>query len=420
MKEDKMKNLDLSIIHATIGDDAFYANEIHEKTGNLVFDPGFMSTASCKSKITYIDGDNGILMHRGYKIEDLATFSNFEEVAYIVLYGEIPSKERLEQFSKELNINDYSMDRSYIHIISSFSSTSHPMPMIMSCLSALAAFMHGKDISKEEKIKIMIHHMFRVVSMVVRFKISSGNIGSVSSDENMSFAQNFISSAISASLAKDENIYMALDKILLLHIDHEQNASTSTLRMVSSTQCDLFGSVVSAMGALWGPLHGGANEKVVAMLEEIGDESNIPAYIEAVKKKDKVLMGFGHRIYKNYDPRAGVMKNYSDKILDGLNVRNKLLSIAKKIEDTALSDDYFKERKLFPNVDFYSGVIYKALGLPIDVFTPMFALARVVGWSAQWFEQTNDGTKIWRPRQIYNGFNKRDFTIDKKQIDGNH
>ena len=383
----------------------------------FTYDPGFMSTASCESKITYIDGDKGILRYRGYPIEELAAKSNFAEVEYLLLYGELPNKTQLEKFHN--SINHHTLVHEQLQFLyRGFPRKAHPMAIMVGAVASLSAFYHDStDISdphyRDEACIRMIAKMPTLAAFAYKYSIGQPFIYPQNS---LSIAGNFLRMMFAVPCEEykiNPVIEKALDRIFILHADHEQNASTSTVRLAGSTGANPYACIASGITSLWGPAHGGANEAVIKMLEEIGHKKNIPTYIKKAKDpKDSFrLMGFGHRVYKNYDPRAKVLKESCKEVLAELNIKNDpLLEVAMELEKIALEDDYFINRKLYPNVDFYSGIIYKALNIPVQMFTVLFAIARTVGWVAQWKEMIEDSdTKIGRPRQIYIGYNKRKY-----------
>jgi citrate synthase len=411
------------VLKGTLGPDVIDVRKLYGQTGMFTYDPGFTSTASCSSKITFIDGDEGILLHRGYSIEDLAKNSSFLETAYLILNGELPTKGEMDKFVK--GVTYHTMIHEQIQFLfRGFRRDAHPMAVMIGVVGALSAFYY-EDLDTDDPFHRMIA-TYRLIAKIptiaaMCYKYSMGQ-PFVYPRNDLDYAGNFLhmmfavpceAYQVSPVLAK------ALDRIFILHADHEQNASTSTVRLVGSTGASPYAAVAAGIAALWGPAHGGANEAVVKMLEEIGSPDKIPDYIRKVKDKDSGvrLMGFGHRVYKNYDPRAGVLKESADEVLDVLGQKNNpKLAIAKELERIALSDEYFAQRKLFPNVDFYSGIILEAMGIPTTMFTAIFALARTVGWMAQWNEMITDPEqKIGRPRQLYTGAPRRGYVpIDQR------
>ena len=403
--------IDLPIVEARLGESGIDISRLYRDIGFFAYDPGFLSTASCTSKITYIDGEKGILIHRGYKIEDLAQNSDFISVAHLLLYGKLPNDSEKNVFQSAICEKMF-VDNEVKKVVKSFDRKSHPMAIMMAAISVLAAkygdSYSAYDVKKIDECSIDLiakvaaigGYVFRYISDLEEIEIS----------DTGSFISRFISFVFTGTQHQDnlETIQKAFDKILILHADHEQNASTSSVRLTASTDVNLYAAVVSGFVALWGPLHGGANEAVINMLHEIGSSANIDKFIARAKDKNDTfkLMGFGHRIYKNYDPRATVLKSSCDEILNSLaaNEETEILKIAKELEKTALNDEYFKSRKLFPNVDFYSGIIYQAMDFPSTFFTVIFGIARTAGWVSQVRESMLDSEKkISRPRQIYQG-----------------
>lgn len=409
---------ELPIIKATKGEDAVDVSSLLKQTHLFTYDAGFLSTASCKSSITYIDGDKGILLHRGYKIADLAEKVSFSSLFYALLFGELPKEKEFKDFEKRI-LEKMVVEEEVKKIILTFKPSSHPMAIMMAAISMLSA-KYGANYSpyKEEAIiETAIDTLAKVCATgayVYRFVLGLAEVD-LKVDLSKSFEQNLSNFMFKGTEAEKyiDVVANTINKILILHADHEQNASTSSVRLVASTDVNIYASVVAGFAALWGPLHGGANEAVINMLKEIGDVKNIPLYVEKAKDKNSNfrLMGFGHRVYKNYDPRASVLKSSCDTVLEKLHSnQNNILSIAKELEKIALSDSYFKERKLFPNVDFYSGIIYKALGMPSSFFTVIFGMGRTAGWVAQVKEaMADEAKKISRPRQVYVGNTERTF-----------
>jgi citrate synthase len=413
--------IDLPIYSGTLGPDVVDVGSLTGQ-GLFTYDPGFVSTAACESQITYIDGGKGVLLHRGYPIEQLAEHSDYLETCYLLLYGELPSEEEKELFVR--TVTSHTMVHEQLaHFFNGFRRDSHPMAIMCGVVGALSAFYHDSlDISDERSREIaafrLIAKMPTIAAMSYKFSIGQPFMYP---DNSMSYAENFLhmmfgvpceKSNVSPVLAK------AMDRIFLLHADHEQNASTSTVRLAGSSGANPFACIAAGIAALWGPSHGGANEAVLDMLEEIGDVSRIDEFVARAKDKEDPfrLMGFGHRVYKNFDPRAKVMKEAADDVLAELGLEeDPLLAIAKRLEEIALEDEYFIERKLYPNVDFYSGIILKAIGIPTSMFTVIFAVGRTVGWIAHWHEMISGSYRIGRPRQLYTGHTQRDYTeIDKR------
>jgi len=388
--------------------------DLRSRTGLITLDPGFKNTGSCFSDITYLDGEKGILRYRGYSIDDLAKKASFLEVAYLLIWGELPNEKELSNISAEIKKSS-SIDKDLEHILKSFPSKAHPMGILCSLTSALIAFNPSSvDVSSKEKMfraTIELMAKFPILVSWVHRKINGLPMNT--SDNKLSYTENLAQMMFKSSsdnYKPDPIIINALDKLLILHADHEQNCSTSTVRIVGSSHAGLYASISAGISALWGPLHGGANQAVIEMLEKIKvDGGDTKKYM--AKAKDKTdpfrLMGFGHRVYKNFDPRAKIIKKTADEVLTKLGINDPVLDIAKGLEEEALNDPYFIERKLYPNVDFYSGIIYRALGIPTEMFTVMFALGRVPGWIAQWKEMRINKEPIGRPRQIYKGYTSR-------------
>jgi citrate synthase len=409
------KTYELPILGSKLGPAAIDVTSLYGQTGYFTYDPGFMSTASCESDITFIDGDEGILLYRGYAIADLAEKSDFMEVCYLLLNGELPNKAEKENFVQQI-LHHTMVDEQIKQVYNSFPRHSHPMAIMVSAVGGLSAFYHEKldirDKSHREKAAIrIIAKMATLSAMTYKYLVGQPY---VYPDNGLDYCSNFLRMmfAVPAENYKvDPVIADAVNKLFILHADHEQNASTSTVRLAGSSGANPYAVISAGITSLWGPAHGGANEAVLKMLEEIGNPERIPMFIAKAKDKNDTfrLMGFGHRVYKNYDPRATVLKKACHDVLKKLNVQNdNLLNIAMELERIALSDEYFVERKLYPNVDFYSGIIYRALGIPTEMFTVMFALGRSPGWIAQWKEMIEDPKqKIGRPRQLYIGHQDR-------------
>ncbi len=420
----KVDSVSCEIKKATVGQDVIEVKNLYKNTGMFTYDPGFMSTASCESRITYIDGDAGILTYRGYNIEELTEKSSFLEVSYLLLEGNLPKKAELDEFTSQIQYHSIVHEQLQF-LYRGFARRSHPMATMMGATASLSAFyhdehhdMHNSEFRDEAIIKL-IAKMPTLAAMAYKYLVGEPF---VYPEEHYNFSENFLHMLFHVPGRKyvvNPVIARAIDKILILHADHEQNASTSSVRLTGSTGTNLFAAVTSGIAALWGPAHGGANEEVITMLKQIGTKENIPEYIKRAKDKNDPfrLMGFGHRVYKNYDPRAKVLKRYCDEVFEELGIkRDPLLEIARELETIALNDDYFQERKLFPNVDFYSGIIYKAIGIPTELFTVLFAVARSVGWAAQWKEMLEDPEfRIGRPRQLYAGHVDRKYVnVDKR------
>lgn len=409
--------VDLPILQGTLGPSVLDIRQLYKETECFTYDPGYSSTASCESKITFIDGDKGILLHRGYPIEELAEKSSFLEVAYLLMEGELPSEKELKDFVH--NITSHTMVHEQLrNFYSGFRRDAHPMAILLGIVGALSAFYHDSlDIHDPQQRMIASHRLIAkmptIAAMAYKYAIGQPF---VYPQNHLGYAENFLYMMFSTPTAPykvNPTVANALDKILILHADHEQNASTSTVRLAGSSGANPFACIAAGIACLWGPAHGGANEAVLAMLTEIGHKDRIPEFIKRAKDKDDPfrLMGFGHRVYKHYDPRAAVLKQTSDAVLQELGYKNEpLLDLAKELEHIALNDPYFIEKKLYPNVDFYSGIIFKAMGIPSSMFTVLFAVARTVGWIAQWMEMIEDSSqKIGRPRQLYTGHTLRHY-----------
>ncbi|MEH0058242.1 citrate synthase [Auritidibacter ignavus] len=410
-------NLELNLEKATVGNNGINIAPLLKETGTVTYDPGFMNTANTRSEITYIDGDNGILRYRGYPIEELAKHSSFLEVSYLLIYGELPSASQLQAWDD--NIRRHTMLHEDIKdFFSGFPRDAHPMAVLSSAVSALSTFYADSlDPFDEEQVHISTIRLMSKVPVIASYAYKKA-IGQpmLYPDNSLNYVENFLRLCFGVPAEPyelDHDMTDALDMLLILHADHEQNCSTSTVRLVGSANANIFASVSAGINALFGPLHGGANEAVLNMLREIQASGATPEqFMEKVKnKEDGVrLMGFGHRVYKNYDPRARIVKSTAEKILSKLGGNDELLDIAMRLEEKALADDYFIERKLYPNVDFYTGLIYKAMGFPERMFTVLFALGRLPGWIAQWREMMQDPVKrIGRPRQIYVGEDERHY-----------
>ena len=408
------QTFDFPLVEGTENEKGIDIKTLRAATGLITYDPGFKNTGSCKSGVTFLDGEEGVLRYRGYSIEDLCEKSSFIDVAFLLLFGELPTKEEQELFNKEIK-NDSLVDEDLKVILKSFPKSSHPMGVLSSLTSALIAFNPSSvDVDSEADMReaiIMLMAKFPILASWTHRKIKGLplNYANIS----LSYVEN-----ITQMMFKRPNqeyipspvVVNALNKLLILHADHEQNCSTSTVRVVGSSHAGLFASVSAGISALWGPLHGGANQAVIEMLEAIqkdgGDTKKFMA--KAKDKNDPFrLMGFGHRVYKNFDPRARIIKKAADEVLSEMGINDPILDIAKGLEQEALSDPYFIDRKLYPNVDFYSGIIYRALGIPTEMFTVMFALGRLPGWIAQWLEMRKNNEPIGRPRQIYTGHTHR-------------
>lgn len=418
------KNLTFPIYEPTEGQSVIDITKLYGETGMFTYDPGFMSTASCESKITFIDGDQGILRYRGYDIATLADKSDFLEVSYLLLNGELPNAAEKKEFVTR--ITNHTMVHEQLHFLfRGFPRASHPMAVMAGAAASLAAFYHDSlDVNDPKQREISAYRLIAKMPTLaaMSYKYSVGQ-PFIYPQNDLSFSENFLHMMFSTPCEKykvNPVLARAMDKILLLHADHEQNASTSTVRLAGSSGANPFACMSAGIASLWGPAHGGANEAVINMLREIGDVSKIPDFIAKVKDKNSgiKLMGFGHRVYKNYDPRATVLRETCKEVLAELGQINEpLLKIAVELEKIALSDPYFIDRKLYPNVDFYSGIIYRAMGIPSKMFTVLFAVARTAGWIAQWKEMMEDPKfKIGRPRQLFTGSAPRQFvTVDKRK-----
>lgn len=416
------KPLELPMREGTLGPDVIDIGPLASQ-GVFTFDPGFRSTAACESKITFIDGDKGILLYRGYPIEQLADNSDFLEVCYLLLYGELPTLPQKERFVAKVNSHTL-VHEQLIRFFSGFRRDAHPMAIMCGVVGALSAFYHDSlDIKNESHREVaalrLIAKMPTLAAMSYKYSVGQPF---VYPQNKMGYAENFLHmmfSVPSFESVPNPILSSAMEKIFILHADHEQNASTSTVRLAGSSGANPFACIAAGIAALWGPAHGGANEAVLAMLEEIGDVSNIPKYIARAKDKNDGfrLMGFGHRVYKNFDPRATVLRQACYDVLDALKIHDDpLFAMALKLEEIALKDPYFIEKKLYPNVDFYSGIILRAIGIPSNMFTVIFALARTVGWIAHWNEMISQPDQsIGRPRQLYTGSTERNFIpMDKR------
>ena len=418
------ENFEFPIMEGTKAERAIDLRTLRSKTGHIAFDEGYGNTGSCESGITFINGEKGILQHRGYPIEQLAEQSTFLETAYLIIYGELPSEVALKAFERNI-LSNATLDAKMYPIFEGFHQDSHPMAMLSSIINSLCTY-HSEYATNNRKLdlehfdaasSILMSKARTIAAMIYRKKMG---LPMMESDSTKSYSEDFLSMLLS----KPEVPYVdtcgaseALDLFFLLHADHEQNCSTSTVRMVASSGTNLFASISAGISALWGPSHGGANMAVIEMLEAIhatGDDGT--GFIEAAKSGQAKLMGFGHRVYKNYDPRAKILGKSAVSVLEKIGINDPLLDIARRLERAALEDEYFVQRKLYPNVDFYSGTILKAIGIPVDFFTVMFALGRIPGWMANWKEiAENPKSRIHRPRQIYTGYDDRNFVkIDKR------
>lgn len=410
--------LTLDRMPGTMGPDVLDVRNLYKDTGCFTFDPGFMSTASCKSAITFIDGDKGELMYRGYPIEQLAEQSNYLECCFLLLFGELPTKAEMAEFEKTLKEHTL-VHEQLKNFFNGFRRDAHPMAVLVGVVGALSAFYHDSlDINNPHHRALSAYRLIAKMPTLAAWahKFSQGQPFMYPKND-LSYSENFLYMMFATPAEEykvNPIIAQAMDRIFMLHADHEQNASTSTVRLAGSSGANPFACIASGIASLWGPAHGGANQAVLEMLEEIGDESRVDEYV--AKAKDKLssfkLMGFGHRVYRNYDPRAKIMRQTCYDVLKELKKEDEpLLKLAMKLEQAALKDPYFVERKLYPNVDFYSGIILKAIGIPTNMFTVIFALSRTVGWISHWIEMIGDESqKIGRPRQLYIGAPKRDYT----------
>ena len=416
------KTYDLPIMSGSTGPDVMDVRKFYADSDLFTFDPGFTSTASCESKITYIDGDAGILLHRGYPIDQLAEKSSFLEVCYLLLNGELPTASEFTKFQHNITYHTM-LHAQFDRFFEGFRRDAHPMAIMTGTVGALSAFYHDSiNVDDPEQRKISAHRLIAKMPTIAAraFKYSVGQ-PFVSPRNDLGYAENFLRMCFAVpaeDYVVNPVLARAMDRIFTLHADHEQNASTSTVRLAGSSGANPFACIAAGIACLWGPSHGGANEEALMMLKEIGTVDRIPEYVQGVKDRKYRLMGFGHRVYKNYDPRAKVMQQTCHEVLAEIGDNDDpLLKVAMELEKIALSDPYFVERKLYPNIDFYSGITLKAMGFPTTMFTVLFALARTVGWISQWKEMFEDpARKIGRPRQLYTGALQRDFVnIDKRE-----
>jgi citrate synthase len=411
------QSVDLNVLSGTTGPDVVDVRPLYSKLGVFTYDPGFTSTAACDSEITFIDGDKGILLYRGYPIDQLADQSHYLEVCYLLLYGELPDAAQIEDF--ETRVTQHTMLHEQMQMFyRGFRRDAHPMAVVCGVVGAMSAFYHDSiDINDARQREIATIRLIAKLPTIVAWAYKY-HVGQpfVYPRNDLDYASNFLHMCFSVpceEMEVDPILSRAMDRIFTLHADHEQNASTSTVRLAGSSHANPFACIAAGVACLWGPAHGGANQACLEMLEEIGTVDRIPEFIARAKDKNDPfrLMGFGHRVYKNFDPRAKVMKESADEVLGLLGVHSPILQVAKELERIALEDEYFVEKKLYPNVDFYSGVILDAMGFPTSMFTPIFALARTVGWIAQWKEMIADPVqRIGRPRQLYRGATNRDYT----------
>jgi citrate synthase len=411
------KRLDMPLLGGSVGPKVIDIRKLYAETGHFTYDPGFTSTGSCESKLTYIDGDEGVLMHRGYAIEDLAENADFMEACFLLLKGELPNAAEKKKFERDITLHTM-LHEQINRFFSGFRRDAHPMAVMCGVVGALSAFYHDSlDIADPHQRMVASYRLIAKMPTIaaMAYKYSVGQPFMYPRND-LKYAENFLYMTFGVPCEPykvNPVLARAMDRIFILHADHEQNASTSTVRLAGSSGANPFACIAAGIASLWGPAHGGANEAVLKMLQEIGSKDRIPEFIKRAKDKNDTfrLMGFGHRVYKNYDPRAAVLRKSCHEVLNELGIKNEpLLDLAMELEKIALEDDYFVERKLFPNVDFYSGIIYKAMGFPTSMFTVLFAVARTVGWVAQWNEMVEDpAQKIGRPRQLYTGYTKRPF-----------
>ena len=410
------KKYEFPVIQGSENEVAIDIDKLRSASGAITIDPGYKNSGSCKSEITFLDGEEGILRYRGYSIEDLADKANFLEVSYLLIFGELPTTAQLEKF--ENDIRKYTLvNEEMKNIIDGFPKTAHPMGVLSSLTSALTAF-NPKSVNPHNE-KEMYEAVCKTIGkfLVIATWTYRKSMGYPLNyyDNTKGYVDNFMRLMFelpTGPYKADPKVVAALDKLFILHADHEQNCSTSTVRIVGSSHAGLFASISAGVSALWGPLHGGANQAVLEMLQEIHDNGgDVAKFVLKAKDKDDPfrLMGFGHRVYKNFDPRATIIKQAADDVLTALGVDDPLLDIAKQLEKVALEDEYFKSRNLYPNVDFYSGIIYRAMGIPVEMFTVLFAIGRLPGWIAQWKEMRINKEPIGRPRQVYTGYSLRDF-----------
>ncbi|MEO2104958.1 MAG: citrate synthase [Actinomycetota bacterium] len=405
------------VVQGTEGDRGIHSSGLRGATGLTTYDPGFASTSSCRSDITYLNGEAGILRYRGYPIEQLAKSSNFLEVSYLLIFGELPTQSELDYFEQQITIHTL-LHEDMRQFFDAFPKSAHPMAILSAATAGLSTFYQDHYDPKDERdVEVSIYRLMAKMPTIAAWSYKK-SIGQafIYPWNKLSYPANFLHMMFGVKAEPyevDPEIAKALDLLYILHADHEQNASTTAVRLVGSTQVNMFAAIASGINALWGPLHGGANQAVLEMLAEIRDaDGDTASFVARAKDKNDPfrLMGFGHRVYKNYDPRATIIKETADKVLRKLAPNDPLFEIAQELEEAALSDDYFIEKKLYPNVDFYSGLIYKALGLPTEMFTVMFAIGRLPGWIAQWKEMMSDpDTRIGRPRQIYTGAATREY-----------
>jgi len=417
------KTMELPVRKGTTGPDVIEIGRLYTEQGVFTYDPGFVSTGSCDSDITFIDGKEGVLMYRGYPVEQLAKHSSFVEVAYLLLYGELPSADELASF--ETSITHHSMlNEGMLRFFNGFRYDAHPMAVVSAVVGSMSAYYHDTmDVNNAEARDVFTHRIIAKLPTIAAaaHKLTAGQ-PFIYPRNDLSYAENLLRMLFAVPAEEyeiDEVASEALDLLFILHADHEQNCSTSTVRMAGSSGANPYSAIAAGISALWGPAHGGANEAVLRMLKEIGDAKNIPKYVDKAKDKNDPfrLMGFGHRVYKNFDPRATIIREMCHKVLDKMGrADSPLFELALELEQVALQDDYFVEKNLYPNVDFYSGIIYRALGIPTSMFTVMFAIGRTVGWVAHWREMITDPHgRISRPRQLYTGPERRDYVPVEKR-----
>jgi len=408
------KTYEMPIVEGSYAERAIDIRSMRKDTGLITLDSGYMNTGATTSEITYISGEEGILLYRGYPIEQLAEKSSFVETSYLLIFGELPTASQLDEFSNLLTHHSM-LHEDMRHLFDGFPSNAHPMAILSSMVSALSAY-YPDSIEPDSHNITHIARLLSKLRTIAAFSYQKRQGRPVAYPKNsLDYCGNFLymmfSHPAEPTYEPDPELVEALNVLFILHADHEQNCSTSTVRLVGSSQANLYAAISAGVSALWGPLHGGANQAVISMLEEIRDEGgDCKAFMQNVKNRERRLMGFGHRVYKNFDPRATILKTYADRLLGHLNIQDELFDIARELEQVALSDDFFIERKLYPNVDFYSGILYRAMGIPTEMFTVLFALGRIPGWIAHWKEMMEDpDVRIGRPRQIYTGATKRDY-----------
>ena len=409
---------DLPVITGSENEKAVDISKLRGASGLVTYDVGYKNTGATTSSITFLNGEKGILRYRGYSIEDLTQKASFLEVCYLLLFGALPDKRQLEHFENKISAHTL-VHEDMKNIFDAYPTKSHPMGQLIAMISSLSSFYPGSlnpDRTKEQRLNTMIRMLAKMPTICSMIYKKSVGHPVIYPNNNFKYVKNYLQMTfghVTQEYEVDDDVVEAMNKLLILHADHEQNCSTSTVRIVGSSHANLYASIAAGVAALWGPLHGGANQKVIEMLESIREDGgNTEKWVNKAKDKDDPfrLMGFGHRVYKNYDPRARLIKSSCDSVLEKLGIHDPVLEIAKKLEETALNDDYFAERKLYPNVDFYSGIIYRAIGFPTEMFTVLFALGRLPGWIAQWKEMREEGQPIGRPRQIYTGETSREFT----------